>query len=89
MWTFHTQVDSHFTCFGCRAKCKRQDPCAQGAQVNQYAACSTLSEEQWSHLRENFAKRSAYHNRSGSQDDNVEPGTLVKNSLKWTTNCWI
>ena len=30
------------------------------------------SEEQWSHLLETFAKRSAYRNHSGSQDDIVE-----------------
>ena len=72
---FMPQFDSHLSCFGCRAKCKGQDPCAQGAKVNQCAACSALSEEQWTHLRESFAKRSSYRNRSGSQDDNIEPET--------------
>ena len=67
---------AHIACFGCRAKCKGPNSCAQGAQVNQCAVCSTLFEEQWSHLRENFAKRSAYSNHSGSQDEsNVEPET--------------
>ena len=34
--------------------------------------CSALTEEQWSHLRENFAKRSAYRQRTGSQGDSFE-----------------
>ena len=38
----------------------------------QCAACSALTEEQWSHLRENFAKRSAYRQRTGSQGDPFE-----------------
>ena len=38
----------------------------------QCAACSALTEEQWSHLRENFAKRSAYRQRTGSQGDSFE-----------------
>ena len=67
--------DSHLACFGCRAKCKGQDPCAQGAKVNQCAACSTLSEEQWTHLHESFAKRSSYRHRTGSHDNNLEPET--------------
>ena len=69
------QFDSHLACFGCRAKCKGQDPCAQGAKVNQCAACSTLSEQQWTHLRESFAKRSSYSHHTGSHDDNLEPET--------------
>ena len=50
------QFDPYGSCFGC----KGLDPCAQGADVTQCAACSALSEEQWTHLGENFAKRSAY-----------------------------
>ena len=69
---FMPQFDSHLACFACRAKCKGQDPCAQGAKVNQCAACSTLSEQQWTHLRESFAKRSSYHHCTGSHDDNLE-----------------
>ena len=69
---FMPQFDSHGSCFSCRAKCKGLDPCAQGADVTQCAACSALSEEQWTHLRENFAKRSAYRSRTGSQGDSFE-----------------
>ena len=72
---FMPQFDSHLACFGCRSKCKGQDPCAQGAKVNQCAACSTLSDQQWTHLRESFAKRSFYRHRTGSHEDNVEPET--------------
>ena len=69
---FILQFDSHGSCFGCRAKCKGQDPCAQGANVNQCAPCAALSEEQWTHLRENFAKRSAYRSRTGSRDNSFQ-----------------
>ena len=69
---FMPQFDCHSSCFGCRAKCKGLDPCAQGANTTQCSACSSLTEEQWSHLRENFAKRSAYRHRTGSQGDSVE-----------------
>ena len=72
---FMPQFDSHLTCFGCRTKCKGQDPCAKGAKIDQCAACSTLTEEQWIHLRECFSKRSSYCQRSGSQDENLEPET--------------
>ena len=66
------QFDIHSSCFFRRAKCKGLDPCAQGAKTTQCAACSALTEEQWSHLRENFAKRSAYRQRTGSQGDSFE-----------------
>ena len=66
------QFDPHGSCFGCGAKCKGLDPCAQGADVAQCAACSALSEEQWTHLRENLAKRSAYRSHTGSQGDSFE-----------------
>ena len=69
---FVPQFDTHSSCFGCRAKCKGLDPCAQGAKTTQCAACSALTEEQWSHLRQNFAKRSAYRQRTSSQDDSFE-----------------
>ena len=69
---FMPQFDGHSSYFGCRAKCKGQDPCAQGTNTAQYSACSALTEEQWSHLRENFAKRSAYRQRTSSQDDSFE-----------------
>ena len=72
---FMPQSDSHLTCFGCRTKCKGQDPCAKGAKVDQCAACSTLTEEQWIPLCECFSKRSSYRQRSGSQDENLEPET--------------
>ena len=72
---FMPQFDSHLACFGCRSKCKGQDPCAQGAKVNQCAACSTLSDQQWTHLCESFAERSSYRHRTGSHDDNLEPET--------------
>ena len=68
---FMPQFDPHGSCFGCRAKCKGLDPCVQGADVTHCAACS-LSEEQWTHLRENFAKRSAYRSHTGSQGDSFE-----------------
>ena len=66
------QFKSHGSCFDCRANCKDQDPCTQGANVNQCAPCAALSEEQWTHLRENFAKRSAYRNHMGSQENSFE-----------------
>ena len=66
------QIDPHGSCFGCRAKCKGLDPCAQGADVTQCAACSALYEEQWTHLREKFAKRSAYRSHTDSQGDSFE-----------------
>ena len=69
---FMAQFDSHGSCFGCRAKCKGLDPCAQGADTTQCSACASLTEEQWSHLRENFAKRSAYGHKTGSQGDSFE-----------------
>ena len=69
---FMPQFDSHGSCFGCRAKCKGQDPCAQGANVSQCTPCAALSEGQWTHLRENFAKRSAYRSRTGSRDNSFE-----------------
>ena len=71
MGTFYVQFDSHLACSDCRAKCKGQDPCAQGASVSQCVSCSTLSEEQWIHLRESFAQRCLY--RAGSKDDNDAP----------------
>ena len=64
--------DGHMYCYGCRAKCKGQDPCAQGADSTQCAACASLSQDQWAQLRETFAKRSAYRNRSGSQTETQE-----------------
>ena len=69
------QFDSHITCFGCRSKRKGQDPCAKGAKIDQSAACSSLTEEQWIHLRECFSKRSSYRQHAGSQDENLEPET--------------
>ena len=69
---FMPQFDTDGSGFGCRAKCKELDPCAQGANTTQCSACSALTEEQWSHLKENFAKRSAYRQRTGSQGDSFE-----------------
>ena len=69
---FMPQFDSHSSCFGCRSKCKGQDPCAQGDDTTQYSVCATLTEEQWSHLRENFAKRSAHRHKTSSQGDSFE-----------------
>ena len=34
--------------------------------------CASLTEEQWSHLRESFAKRSAYRHKTSSQGDSFE-----------------
>ena len=70
---FMPQFDSHITCFGCRSKRKGQDPCAKGAKIDQCAACSALTEEQWIHLRECFSKRSSYRQRAGSHDESLEP----------------
>ena len=70
---FMPQFDSHLTCFGCRSKRKGQDPCAKGAKIDQCAACSALTEEQWIHLRECFSKRSSYRQRAGSHDESLEP----------------
>ena len=69
---FMSQFDSHLACFGCRSKCKEQEPCAQGAKVNQCATCSTLSDQQWTHLRESFAKRSSYRHRTGSHEPETD-----------------
>ena len=69
---FMPQFDTHDSCFGCRAKCKGLDPCAQGADTTQFSACALLTEEQWSHLRENFAKRSAYRHKTDTLLD-LEP----------------
>ena len=38
----------------------------------QCSVCASLTEEQWSHLRENFAKRSAYRYKTGSQGNSFE-----------------
>ena len=70
---FMPQFDSRLTCFGCRSKRKGQDPCAKGAKIDQCAACSALTEEQWIHLRECFSKRSSYRQRAGSHDESLEP----------------
>ena len=56
---FMSQFDSH--------------PCTHGTNVNQCASSSTLSDKQWTHLCESFAKKSSNHNSTGSQNDNVEP----------------
>ena len=66
------QFDGHSSCFGCRVKCKGQDPCARGANTMHCSACAALTEEQWAHLRENFAMRSAYRHKSGSQGGSFE-----------------
>ena len=42
--------------------------CLSMTVTTQCAACASLSQEQWSQLRETFAKRSTYRNRSNSQD---------------------
>ena len=60
---FMPQFNGHIFCFGCRAKCKGQDPCAQGANQTQCSQCAFLSEEQWRQLRENYAKKSAYREK--------------------------
>ena len=78
---FMPQFDTHGSCFGCRAKCKGLDPCAQGADNTQCSACALLTEEQWSHLRENFAKRSAYRHKTGSQGDSFEEPETEKPAL--------
>ena len=78
---FMPQFDSHGSCFGCRAKCKGLDPCAQGADTTQCSACTSLTEEQWSHLRENFAKRSVYRHKTGSQGDSFEELETEKPAL--------
>ena len=75
------QFDSHGSCFGCRAKCNGQDPCAQGADSTQCSECASLSEEQWSHLRESFAKRSAYKHKTGLQGDSFEEPETEEPSL--------
>ena len=67
------QFDSHLSCFGCRAKAKGQDPCAQGADATQCAACASLTQEQWSQLRENFSKRAAQHEVHDEIEDTNTP----------------
>ena len=62
------QFDTHGSYFSCRAKCKS----AQGADLNQCVPCAAFSEEQWTHLRENFAKRSAYRSRTWCQKNSFE-----------------
>ena len=44
----------------------------KGLNVNQCVPCAALSEEQWTHLRDNFAKRSAYRSRTGSRENLFE-----------------
>ena len=92
---FMPQFDSCGSCFGYRTKCKGQDPCAHGADTTQCSACASLREEQWSHLRESFAKRSAYRQRtsrrvtllrSWRQKNWCQP---VKTSHRWMTLSWI
>ena len=63
---FMPQFDSHGSCFGCRIKCKGQDPSVQGADVTECASCSALYEKQWTHLRESYAKRYACKSFTGS-----------------------
>ena len=66
-----SQFDGHSSCFGCKAKWKGQEPYAQGAVHSVLCVCSTLV-EQWTHLRENFVKRTAYRYHSGPQGDSFE-----------------
>ena len=47
-------------------------PVHKGTDVNQCIPCAALSEEQWTHLMENFAKTSAYRNRTGFQENSFE-----------------
>ena len=68
---FMHQFDSHGSCFGCRIKCKGQDPCAQGADTMQCSTCASLT-ELWSHLRESLANRSAYRQKTRLQGDSFE-----------------
>ena len=44
----------------------------QGTYTTQCSACATLTEEQCTHLMENFAKRSTYRHKSDSQGDSFE-----------------
>ena len=53
---------------------KGQDPYAQGADMTQHSACAALSEEQWTHLRENFTKRSVYSSMNQSLLVTISPG---------------
>ena len=69
---FMPQFDSHLACFGCKSQVQRTRPLLQG-KVSQCTACSALSDEQWTHLRKTFAKRSSYRNHTGPQEDNIEP----------------
>ena len=45
----------------------------------QCSTCVSMTEEQWSHLRESFAKRSPYMHRTGSQGDSFEESRKQKN----------
>ena len=83
---FMPQFDTHGSCFGCRAKCKGLDPCAQGANTTQCSASALLTEEQWSHLRENFAKRSAYRHKTGSQEPETEEPALTGEDFSQVDN---
>ena len=71
------QFDTHGSSVRCRAKCKGQDPSAQGANVSQCAPCAALSEEQWTHLGENFAKRSAYRSHTDNSFEKLDTDKQV------------
>ena len=90
---FMPQFDTRGSCFGCRAKCKGLDPCAQGADTTQCSACALLTEQQWSHkilprvlLTGIKPAHRVNHLRSRRQKNWRWP---VKISREWTTRFWI
>ena len=86
---FMPQFDGHSSCFGCRPKCKGQDPCAQGVNTTHCSAYSAMTEEQWSHLRESFAKRSAYRQKTGSQGDSFEELETEEQAMTGEDFSWV
>ena len=50
--------DQRLYCYGCRAKCIGEDPCAKGADIINCASCSRLTDEEWKHLQATYAIRS-------------------------------
>ena len=46
-----------------------RDRTSVSKELTQCSVCSALKEEQWSHLREGFAKRSAYRQKTGLHGD--------------------
>ena len=56
--------DTHLRCYSCRRKDKGEDPCTSSAPVDACAACASLTEIEWNHLKSYFAERRAKRKKS-------------------------